>query len=152
MKQRLSAAGAICLYFQNKTGSWQVIFKVKLAIYIVLTPAEMHTVYKHFHAEMLYTKTLKVMCVLAFMHTVCVCVFSKDWCSQHLEFDYGHRNTAKSDVRVFMCPNGCLWAYEYLSASNHRFLWANRPLPTPLPMCICRSLILDTHMHTHTNT
>ena len=45
-----------------------------MAIYIVLTPAEMHTVYKHFHAEMLYTKTLKVMCVLAFMHTVCVCV------------------------------------------------------------------------------
>lgn len=33
---------------------------------------QMHALYKHFHAEILYTETLEVMCVLAFMHAVCV--------------------------------------------------------------------------------
>ncbi len=87
------------------------------------------------------------MCVLACIHTGCV--FSKDWCSQHLEFGYGHRNKAKNEICAFMCASGCLRAYEYLSANNHRFLPANRPLPT-LPTCILPSLTLDTHVHTHT--
>lgn len=108
------------------------------------------TQFTNIFIEKYYTQSLWrlcVLCVLAFMHTVCV--FSKDWCSEHLEFDYAHRNKAKSDMCVFICANGCLWEHEYISANNRWFLPANRPWPTPPATCILLSFTLDTHTHTY---
>ena len=97
-----------------------------------------HTVYKHFHAEILYTKSLEVLRVLALMHTVCS--LSQDWCSQHLEFDYGHRKKAKSDMCVF-CAVVCENIFPPTSTDSYQ--------PTD-PTLTC--ILPDTHTRTHSHT
>lgn len=74
----------------------------------MLLAAKLFSFWIHLYVE-IYTETLAVMCAYY--------LFSKD-CSQHLVFDYGHKMKAQNNMSVFMCANGCLWAYEYVATDK----------------------------------